>query len=100
MKQYNNTYELYRSVLDEVHAPDNLTKRIKDMDTTHKKNYKMKWIPAAAACLAVVLVVTFIIGGFSVRTADLKNGFGLKTELNRDDYVNDVVAKITRIVNG
>ena len=39
-------------------------------------------------------------GGFSVRTADLKNGFGLKTELNRDDYVNDVVAKITRIVNG
>ena len=38
-------------------------------------------------------------GGFSVRTADLKNGFGLKTELNRDDYVNDVVAKITRIVN-
>ena len=39
-------------------------------------------------------------GGFSVRTADLKNGCGLKTELNRDDYVNDVVAKITRIVNG
>ena len=39
-------------------------------------------------------------GGFSIRTADLKNGFGLKTELNRDDYVNDVVAKITRIVNG
>ena len=39
-------------------------------------------------------------GGFSVRTADLKNGFGLKTELGRDDYVNDVVEKITRIVNG
>ena len=39
-------------------------------------------------------------GGFSIRTADLKNGFGLKTELNRDDYVSDVVAKITRIVNG
>ena len=39
-------------------------------------------------------------GGFSVRTADLKNGFGMKTELNRDDYVSDVVAKITRIVNG
>ena len=39
-------------------------------------------------------------GGFSIRTADLKNGFGLKTELNRDDYVNDVVAKTTRIVNG
>ena len=39
-------------------------------------------------------------GGFSVRTADLKNGFGLQTELGRDDYVNDVVEKITRIVNG
>ena len=39
-------------------------------------------------------------GGFSVRTADLKNGFGLKTEFGRDDYVNDVVEKITRIVNG
>ena len=37
--------------------------------------------------------------GFSVRTADLKNGFGLQTELGRDDYVNDVVEKITRIVN-
>ena len=37
--------------------------------------------------------------GFSIRTADLKNGFGLSTELNRDDYVNDVVAKITKIVN-
>ena len=38
--------------------------------------------------------------GFSVRTADLKNGFGFATELNRDDYVNDIVAKITKIVNG
>lgn len=37
--------------------------------------------------------------GFSIRTADLKNGFGLSTELNRDDYVNDVLAKITKIVN-
>ena len=38
--------------------------------------------------------------GFSVRTADLKNGFGLQTELGRDEYVNDVVEKITRIING
>ena len=38
--------------------------------------------------------------GLSVRTADLKNGFGLQTEFGRDDYVNDVVEKITRIVNG
>ena len=39
-------------------------------------------------------------GGFSIRTADLKNGFGFATEFNRDDYINDVVEKITRIVNG
>ena len=38
--------------------------------------------------------------GFSVRTADLKNGFGFQTEFNRDDYINDVVEKIDRIVNG
>ena len=38
--------------------------------------------------------------GFSIRTADLKNGFGFATELNRDDYVNDIVEKITKIVNG
>ena len=43
---------------------------------------------------------TIETNGFSVRTADLKNGFGLQTELGRDDYVNDVVEKITRIVNG
>ena len=42
---------------------------------------------------------TIETNGFSIRTADLKNGFGLSTELNRDDYVNDVVAKITKIVN-
>jgi len=39
-------------------------------------------------------------GGFSIRTADLKNGFGLQTEFNRDDYVTDVTNKIERIVNG
>lgn len=39
-------------------------------------------------------------GGFTLRTADLKNGFGLQTEFNRDDYVADVTAKIDRIVNG
>lgn len=97
MKQYNNTYELYRSVLDEVHAPDNLIKRIKDMDTTHKKNYKMKWIPAAAACLAVVLVVTFIIGGFSVRG----NSFVLKAnaaEIGGESYVE--IAKVAPVGGG
>lgn len=36
--------------------------------------------------------------GFSIRTADLKNGFGLQTELNRDDYVQNVAGTIARIV--
>lgn len=36
--------------------------------------------------------------GFSIRTADLKNGFGLQTELNRDDYVQNVADTIARIV--
>ena len=97
MKQYNNTYELYRSVLDEVHAPDNLTKRIKDMDTTHKKNYKMKWIPAAAACLAVVLVVTFVIGGLSGKG----NSFVLKAnaaEISGESYVE--IAKVAPVGGG
>ena len=97
MKQYNNTYELYRSVLDEVHAPDNLTKRIKDMDTTHKKNNKMKWIPAAAACLAVVLVVTFVIGGLSGKG----NSFVLKAnaaEIGGESYVE--IAKVAPVGGG
>lgn len=38
--------------------------------------------------------------GFSVSTADLKNGFGFQTEFNRDDYVTDVAEKIEKIVNG
>ena len=38
--------------------------------------------------------------GFIIRTADLKNGFGLQTELNRDDYVQAVTDKIAAIVNG
>ena len=43
---------------------------------------------------------TFETNGIGISTATLKNGFGLKTDLGRDDYVNDVVEKITRIVNG
>ncbi len=42
---------------------------------------------------------SFETNGFSVRTADLKNGFGFATEFNRDDYINDVVAKIDALVN-
>jgi len=42
----------------------------------------------------------FETGGFIVKTADLKNGFGLQTELNRDDYVTYVTSRIESIVNG
>lgn len=42
---------------------------------------------------------TISTNGISIRTADLKNGFGFQTDFNRDDYVNDVTQKITRIVN-
>ena len=38
--------------------------------------------------------------GFQIRTADLKNGFGLQTELGRDDYVEAVTGLIDSIVNG
>lgn len=43
---------------------------------------------------------SFESDGFIIRTADLKNGFGLQTELNRDDYVQAVTDKIAAIVNG
>lgn len=43
---------------------------------------------------------TIEVNDISVRTADLKNGFGIQTELGRDDYVEDVVRKITAIVHG
>ena len=64
MNNYKNNHELYQSVFDEVHAPDDLKKRIKEMDTKHTKINKMIWIPAAAACLAAVMIVTVIIGSF------------------------------------
>lgn len=57
----------------------------------------MKWIPAAAACLAVVLVVTFIIGGFSVR----RNSFVLKAnaaEIGGESYVE--IAKVAPVGGG
>ena len=41
---------------------------------------------------------TIGVNGMNIRTADLKNGFGFATEFGRDDYVEDVVAKITRML--
>lgn len=60
-----NTHELYQSVLDEVHAPDDLKKRIKEMNTKQIKFNRYKYISAAAACLAVVIIITYVIGGFN-----------------------------------
>ncbi len=60
-----DTHELYQSVLDEVHAPDDLKKRIKEMNTKQIKFNRYKYISAAAACLAVVMIITVVIGGFN-----------------------------------
>lgn len=80
-----DTHELYKSVFDEIHASDDLTKRIKEMDIKHTNNY-LKWIPAVAACLVVVLLVTFIAGSFGGGG----NSFALKasaSEIGGDSFV-------------
>ena len=63
MSNYKETYELYQSVFDEVHAPDNLTQRIKSLDTKHLNKRNNKHILFAAACLAVVIIVFAIAVG-------------------------------------
>lgn len=91
MNNYKDTHELYQSVLDEVHAPDDLTKRIKEMDTKHTKINWMKWIPAVAACLAVVLIVTFVVSVFIGKG----NSFVLKAsaaEIGGDSFVKVATA--------
>ena len=63
MSKYKDTYELYHSVLDEVHAPDNLMQRIKSLDIKHQRRLKNKHILVAAACLAVLIIaVTVVVG--------------------------------------
>lgn len=37
MSNYKDTYELYQSTFDEVHASDELIQRIKNRDTKHIK---------------------------------------------------------------
>ena len=44
--------------------------------------------------------VTVGSDNFSIRTVDVKQGGVFGAEFSRDDYVNDIVEKITRIVNG
>lgn len=63
MSNYKETYELYQSVFDEVHAPDNLTQRIKSLDTKHLNKRNNKHILFAVACLAVVIIVFAIVVG-------------------------------------
>ena len=63
MSDYKNEYEFYRSVLDEIHAPDYLTQRIKTMDTEQLKRSNNKHILAVAVCLAVVMIVVAVAVG-------------------------------------
>lgn len=63
MSNYKETYEFYQSVFDEVHAPDNLTQRIKSLDTKHLNKRNNKHILFAVACLAVVIIVFAIVVG-------------------------------------
>ena len=42
MSNYKDTYELYQSTFDEVHASDELIQRIKNMDTKHIKKKRIK----------------------------------------------------------
>ena len=94
MSKYKDTYELYQSVLDEVHASDELKQRIKEMDinniketqTKNPKMKKIKFVSAIAACLVVALLVTFIVGSFSGGG----NSFVLKAsaaEIGGDSFV-------------
>ena len=65
MSDYKDTYELYQSILDEVHAPDELVKRIKAKNTKAKKSNRVKFLSAAAACLVAVMFFTLVFGNFN-----------------------------------
>ena len=97
MNNYKDTHELYKSVLDEVHAPDVLKKRIKKMNTKQSKAIKIKLISAAAACLAVVLIVAVIIGSFGEKG----NSFVLKAsaaEIGGESFAE--LAKVAPVGGG
>lgn len=91
MSNYKNTYELYQSVLDEVHAPDELIQRIKNMDTKHIKKRRIKLISTAAACLAAVMIITVIIGSFNGK----ENSFVLKA--NAAEIGGESFAEIAKV---
>lgn len=96
MSNYKETYELYRSVFDEVHAPDNLTQRIKSMDTKHLNKRKNKHILFAAACLAVVIIVVAIAVG---KGTDLFNQINITSlsQSSRYSYDNHKLLMICKM---
>lgn len=61
MSNYKDAYELYQSVFDEVHAPDNLMQKIKSLDIKHQRGLKNKHILVAAACLIVVIIAVTVV---------------------------------------
>lgn len=65
MSEYKDTHELYRSVFDVVHAPDELKQRIKQMDTKRIKTKRLRLVSAIAACLVTVMLVTLFAGAFN-----------------------------------
>lgn len=94
MSNYKDTYELYQSTFDQVHASDELIQRIKNMDTKHIKKKRIKHISTAVACLAVVMIITVIIGSFSVKG----NTFVLKAnaaEIGGESFVE--IAKVSPV---
>ncbi len=96
MSDYKNTYELYQSVLDEVHAPDHLTQRIKSMDTEHLTKRKNKHILAVAVCLAIVMIVVAVAVG---KGTDLFNQVSVSTNSQavRYSYDNKKLLMICRM---
>ena len=94
MSDYKDTYELYQSVLDEVHAPDELVKRIKAKNTKAKKSNRVKFLSAAAACLVAVMFFTLVFGNFNGGG----NSFALKTsaaEIGGESFVE--IAKVAPV---
>ena len=94
MSNYKDTYELYQSTFDEVHASDELIQRIKNRDTKHIKKKRFKPISTVAACLAAVMIITVIIGTFSGKG----NSFVLKAnaaEIGGESFVE--IAKVAPV---
>lgn len=87
MNKYKDTYELFQSIFDEVHASDELLRKVKNMtEIKTKKKINFKVISAIAACLVAVILGTVIFGNLSGDG----NFFVLKAnaaEIGRDSLV-------------